>query len=57
MTRGRQHDSLEALRRRRASWAREIGRNGMYADIAPRMVAELDEEIARLTPEGSTHDR
>lgn len=37
---------LEVLRQRRDAWAREIGTNSQYAEAAPRIVAELDAEIA-----------
>lgn len=50
MTRGRQHDGLEALKRRRAAWAREIGRANEWSHLAPQFVRDLDEEIARLAP-------
>lgn len=48
MTRGRNHDSLDALKRRRASWTKEIGQSNEWSHLAPQFVRELGEEIAAL---------
>ena len=59
MTRGRNHDSLEAMQKRRDSWAREIGTDSQYAEIAPTVVAELDAaiDLARLRISADAADR
>lgn len=49
MSRGRNHDSLEAIKRRRAAWAKEIGGNNEWSHLAPQFVRELDAQIARLS--------
>lgn len=42
----RHKDTIESLERRREAWRAEIGTNSEYAEMASRIVAELDEEIA-----------
>ena len=48
---GRRHITIETLKKRRASWDREIGTRSEYAEIAPKVVRELDEEIVKLEAE------
>jgi hypothetical protein len=45
---GKQHDTIDTLKKRRAAWAREIGTRSEFAASAPHIVQELDEEIALL---------
>jgi predicted transcriptional regulator len=40
------YDTLEALEKRRAAWAKEIERGGAWAEAGRRIVGELDKEIA-----------
>ena len=56
MTRGRNQDSLEALKRRRDSWAKEIGGNNEWSHLAPQFVRELDEEIAARLNHSMDHN-
>lgn len=47
----------EDLQKRRDAWAAEIGRNSMFSAAAPRIVAELDRELAELEHAGkASHD-
>jgi hypothetical protein len=45
---GRRYDTLEDMKKRRDAWAAEIGSHSQWADIAPKVVRELDEDIAQL---------
>jgi hypothetical protein len=46
MTRGRNHDSLEAKERRLASWRAVRDDNSIYGLMAPQIIKQLEAEIA-----------